>query len=162
MRRKAEILQQFRAEGSLYWSASDSLREAYTFQEVYRESLELISTLCKASANAAYQGHSVIIKDTIQYILSNFEHEITLASAASAAHVNASYLSSLFKAETGTSFSKYLSQIRLNHGAGLLQNTYLPVTEIAMACGFSNQSYFIRLFRETFHMTPTAFRRQYR
>lgn len=144
----------------LYLNAPDALQGAYTFQEVYRKSLELISALCRANTEAAYQGHSAIVKDTIQYMKGNFKHKITLDSVAQAAHANASYLSSLFKAETGISFSQYLTQLRLNHGANLLLNTHLSITNIALACGFSNQSYFIKLFREKFHMTPSAFRSQ--
>ena len=55
--------------------------------------------------------------------------------------------------------SQYLTQIRLDNSRKMLRETHLSITEIAMACGFSSQSYFTKIFRETYGLTPGLYRK---
>ena len=69
------------------------------------------------------------------------------------------YLSRLFFQTTGEHLMKYINRLRMERAAHLLRETELTAKEVAWACGFATQSYFIRLFKEHFKLTPKVWRR---
>jgi len=90
------------------------------------------------------------------------EHNLSepLSRAAVAAHIDLStrQLDRLFAAHLGTGFAAHYRSIRLQRARDLLRTTPLPVTEIALACGFSSPSHFSRAFRQAFGHNPRAVR----
>ena len=69
------------------------------------------------------------------------------------------YLCRLFKQHTGMTMTDYLNNIRINYAVLLLKTQNLSVQQIAYECGFKNISYFNRVFREYYNMTPTQFKK---
>ncbi|MBC7917932.1 MAG: AraC family transcriptional regulator [Rhodoferax sp.] len=69
------------------------------------------------------------------------------------------YLSRLFFQTTGEHLMKFINRLRMERAAHLLRETELTAKEVAWACGFSTQSYFIRMFQNHFNMTPKVWRR---
>ena len=59
---------------------------------------------------------------------------------------------------TGFNFKELLQRKRLNKAVELMCETDLPVSDIIAAVGYENNSYFHRVFKEHYHMTPRAFR----
>lgn len=59
-----------------------------------------------------------------------------------------------FRSVTGETFVGYLTRLPVEKAAQLLEETRIPIGEIAAACGFSDQSYFDKLFRRHFTLTP--------
>ena len=143
---------------TLYSDEIENLHNTYSFSELYDTSNALIKKFTDFCSNATYQGDSEIIKRAIGHIKENYSSEITLASTAEKIHVSASYLSTLFRSETGKTFSQYLTQTRLAASIRMLKSTHLSITDIALACGFSNQSYYIKIFREAYGSTPKQYR----
>lgn len=148
-----------RDAASYYSEEIEKLHNAFSFFELYQLSQEFVQKLIKANTSAFYRGDSWIIKKAVDYINSCFSQDISLASVAGQIHTSATYLSTLFKKEMNQTFSQYLTQIRLNNSRKLLRETHLSITEIAMACGFSSQSYFTKIFRETYGLTPGFYRK---
>ena len=68
--------------------------------------------------------------------------------------------SSHFRRQVGMSPMQYVTLSRLNHARTLLRSTDLSVMEIAMQCGYTDMSNFIRRFRRQYGMTPLQFRKQ--
>ncbi|MDL4840300.1 response regulator transcription factor [Aquibacillus rhizosphaerae] len=99
------------------------------------------------------------IKDSLTYIDQRYNQEITLKEVADHVHLNASYLSALFKEELQLTFSEYLTRTRLQHAKNMLISTTLPITEIAEKVGYSTSKYFIKLFKQQESMTPNAYRK---
>jgi AraC-like DNA-binding protein len=64
-----------------------------------------------------------------------------------------------FKKEFHTTVNNYLNSIRLEHSKKMLENSDRTVSEIALDCGFSDQSYFSKMFSAKFGKTPTDYRR---
>jgi two-component system response regulator YesN len=77
-------------------------------------------------------------------------------------HVNKSYLSAIFKQEMGRSFTERLTLLRIREAKKLLKDTALNLTNIAYQCGFSDQSYFSKVFRKVEGLTPKEYRKQKR
>jgi AraC-like DNA-binding protein len=83
---------------------------------------------------------------------------LTVRQLAEQAGCTADYLSNLFSIATGEHLSAYINRLRVERAAHLLRESSLAGKEIAWACGFASQSYFIRAFRAHFGQTPKAWR----
>ena len=94
-----------------------------------------------------------------RYIDEHFAEEITLEEVASKAGFSKFHFSRLFKQFANASFYKYVNQQRIAHAEELLSNPDLSVTQIAIQCGFSSTSSFIRMFKQFKNCTPTDFRK---
>ena len=70
-------------------------------------------------------------------------------------------LSKLVKAETGSTFKELLQQKRLSRAAKLIRETDLPVADIISAVGYDNTSFFYRVFRNEYGVTPREYRERY-
>lgn len=118
----------------------------------------LVAALASHSAAVPYRGPSEIVEKTVAYLQAHYAEKITLRDAAASFHVNPSYLSMLFKQEMGIGFSEYLSRLRVREARRLLSETRLPMVEVAIRCGFDDQSYFTKVFRKWESVTPKEFR----
>jgi len=72
-----------------------------------------------------------------------------------------SHISHIFKKNAGCSINQYCNRLKIRHAKHLLCETDFSVTDIAFAVGFSDFSYFIRLFREETGITPLVFRKTF-
>ena len=127
-----------------------------------REFSVLVGQLAKKFSDNLYNGASEITAKTIQYINRNFRNKISLNKIADILHVNQSYLSMLFKQETGVSFTEYLTSLRIREAKRLLAESNLSMIDISMQCGFDDQSYFTKVFRKSEGITPKQFRKDTR
>jgi AraC family transcriptional regulator len=96
---------------------------------------------------------------TRELIHDRFDQRLTLAELAAAAGVHPVHLSTMFHRRYGMTFGAYLRQLRVEHARRALLATDKTVAEIALDCGFSDQSHLSRAFRETTGMSPGSFRR---
>ena len=93
----------------------------------------------------------------LRYIEDNYR-EGTLNELAALTFQSVSGLSRFIKRESGQTFQQLLMQKRLNQAAYLLTNTRVPVEDIIAAVGYDNSSYFHRIFKQQFGMTPKKYR----
>ena len=100
---------------------------------------------------------NLAIRGTKDFINNNFA-TVTLESAAENASMSYSHFSRVFKETFGTTFSKYITHLRIEKSIAFLTNTDLNITDIAMECGFSNLSHFVKCFKEEKGITPNKFR----
>lgn len=94
-----------------------------------------------------------------RYINSNYNLPLTLEQAAKMLGMNRTYLSKLFHSNTGFTFKKYLSIIRIKHAKTLLRETKKSVTNISAECGFDDSNYFSTVFKANVGMSPLQYRR---
>lgn len=95
-----------------------------------------------------------------EYIYSHIKERITIEDLADEFGVSASYLSRLFKKETGISVSAYIRQQTVDVAKNLLRFSDYSMIDIANRLSFSSQSHFIQQFREVVGMTPKKYRDQ--
>ena len=96
-----------------------------------------------------------------QYVDQNYTEEISLETAAKIAGFSKFHFSRLFKQFTDTSFYDCLNLRRVQAAEHLLPIPGLPITEIALQCGFSSISTFNRVFKSFKKCTPSEFRELY-
>jgi two-component system response regulator YesN len=100
--------------------------------------------------------------DIIRYIQKMVEqhlHEdVSLQLLSDKVHLHPKYLSWLYKNETGEGLSDYVLRLKMERAAYWLRHSRKKVYEIAEHVGYQHTSYFIRVFKEQFQMTPQQFR----
>lgn len=99
-------------------------------------------------------------KTIISYMEKHYQEPITLQQLSALIPCNSQYLCRFFREIAGVSPMQYLIAYRIDRACFLLLHTTLPVTEIALDCGFENISYFIRKFRELKGVSPKQYRMQ--
>lgn len=102
-------------------------------------------------------SRSNIVKQVQQFVS---EHLATATLQLIAAHVylNPSYLSKIYKMETGEGISEYVYRLKMDRAAHLLRTTNEKIYEIAASLGYIKTSYFIKLFKDKYGMTPQEYR----
>ena len=113
---------------------------------------------CELIRRHSLQNYSVIIRKALTYINTDLCTDLTLNVLAEQLNVNASYLSMLFKKETGMTLTDYVNKHRIEHAGRLLLCTNLPIKSIAQKCGIPDIYYFARLFKRIMGTTPKIFR----
>ena len=98
------------------------------------------------------------LKEVIDYIKENAAQHITLEHLSSIAHMSSTYFCHYFKRQTGKTPFQFINEQRIQKAAKLLLDSEESVSQIALACGFDNFSYFTRKFREYRHVTPRQYR----
>jgi len=93
-----------------------------------------------------------------EYLEANFLRQVSLAEIASAAGVHRVHLSREFRRYFSTTVGEFLRRKRIEHACHLVSASDIPLAEIAMTCGFSDQSHFSATFRRQIGLTPARFR----
>jgi transcriptional regulator GlxA family with amidase domain len=94
-----------------------------------------------------------------EYVEANLEAKIELADLAARANLSRCHFAYAFKQSVGCTPHRYVVSRRLEKARELLAENRLPISEIAVATGFADQSHFSRCFRAFFGLSPLAFRR---
>ena len=98
------------------------------------------------------------IKTILDYISENYMNPITIEELAESVGLSKHYLMRFFKKYMGTTCIEYINDYRLNVATNLLLTTGLQITEISARVGISNLSYFNRIFKKKYGMTPKEYR----
>lgn len=118
--------------------------------------------LLTTDANPVIQTVAATSNDAFQKLLEEVRQEYTndlsLQELAQKYNLSYSYCSELFKTVTGFTFSKYLTQLRMQAAAGRLLATDEPITDISYQVGYHNYHQFSVMFKSYFGLTPTEYR----
>lgn len=98
------------------------------------------------------------IESIKKYIYENYDKELSVDQLADHVYMAPSYLSHVFKKETGQNLSKYIKAYRMEKAKEMLEDTHNKIVNISYAVGYSNVSYFCQSFREYFGVSPQKFR----
>ena len=100
------------------------------------------------------------LEQAIAFIRQNYPRKLKLGDIAAATGLSEFHFNRQFKKSTGCTPYQYLIQYRIDRAKQLLKRDCYTVTQIAQLCGFSNQSYFIKQFRQMVGSTPLRYRRE--
>jgi len=121
----------------------DSIRQALQFQYDGRWGEEAEHPIWKA----------------LNYINEHLTDQITLEETAKECGMSLSCFQRAFKREVGMTFNKYVNTIRISKARQLLHENSKTMSEIAFACGYTNQYHFTRTFKRFSNMPPRSFRK---
>lgn len=152
----------------LGYSQEDLLEDTYTdkvhilsmnvedirfyMQELLHRAIELGDRVLESQSKK-------LIKRAIPYIEENYTKDsISLNEVASAVEVSANYFSTVFRQETGMTFTEYVTKKRMDKAKHLLRQTERPSGDIAAEVGFKDPHYFSFVFKKTQGCTPREYR----
>ncbi|WP_020619174.1 helix-turn-helix domain-containing protein [Paenibacillus daejeonensis] len=136
-----------------------SLHVSEEIEEWFKE--KLVIPLVTIFGERSESQDRKLSEKIIHLIQHHYDTEFTLEDCAAKLHYNPSYLSSVFKKETGHTFSSYLAIYRLQLAKQWLTETDMTVKDIADRLRYTNSHNFIRAFRKQEGMTPGQYRSQY-
>ncbi len=93
-----------------------------------------------------------------EYIAKHYMKTLTLEETSKHVHLNASYLSIVFKKETGQNFSDYLTSYRIEMAKNMLRQGDMSIAAISEAVGYADSKYFSRIFTRLVGIKPSAYR----
>lgn len=128
----------------------------------YRYGIHMLNSYCNLIRRFSMSSYSSIVRNIIRYAHSHIQEDLSLRTLADRFSVNRSYLSSLFKKETGVSFTEYINNMRIEYAAGLITKQQICISEAAAMAGFSEVPYFTRQFKRIKNRTPAQFVKEYR
>jgi two-component system response regulator YesN len=115
--------------------------------------------ICFYNERCEKREKNVMVSEIITHIKNSYNQVITLENAAEKFHLNSSYLSRLFKQETGENFVVYLTKTRIDKARELIGNTNTSIQEIAIMVGFENSNYFSKLFKRYMGISPGEYKK---
>jgi AraC-like DNA-binding protein len=94
-----------------------------------------------------------------EYVRENFAKQTSVGRAPQMVHMSQAQFMKVFKKVSGMTFVGHVTRLRIMNALRQLRETDLTIAEIAAKCGFSDQSYFDRRFRQAFGRSPRQYRK---
>jgi two-component system response regulator YesN len=137
----------------------EELYNATEFEQVLAVINDNIDRLEKEFGYNPQMNHREI-EAVKKYIYENYNKEISVDYLAEMVFMAPSYLSHVFKKETGQNLSKFIKAYRMEKAREMLEETHNKIVNISLEVGYPNVSYFCQSFREYFGVSPQKFRDQ--
>lgn len=140
-------------------SEIENLYKAVDFQTV----IDIINTNVKRLEETFQTNPQMIhreIESVKQYIYEHYDEDIGVEYLAAKVYMAPSYLSCVFKKETGQNLSKFIKAYRMEKAKEMLEQSHKKIVTISNEVGYTNVSYFCQSFREHFGISPQKYRSQ--
>lgn len=141
----------------------ERLKHLYRYACIGDYESEFMEWLEKFTTNLNHQFEDYKSKQKIQqavlYIRENYDKDLNMAVVSNHISMNYSLFSYAFKQYTGTNFVNFLKDIRMEKAKELLEKTDLRVVEISQKIGYENEKHFMKIFKVTFGVSPTEYRK---
>lgn len=112
---------------------------------------------CELERNNEASGREQTSDEMMQYIRRNYA-TVTLESVSAAFHYSPSYISQTIKNEYQMNFSQIISRLKLQNACYYLKNSSLPIEQIIELVGYKDISYFYKIFRRSYQISPKKYR----
>ncbi|KAB1439438.1 AraC family transcriptional regulator [Candidatus Galacturonibacter soehngenii] len=119
--------------------------------------MQLVNQTERIEYDKQNQSYNTVAIKVLKYIEENYK-TANLTTLAKSMNQSISSLSKMIKSSTGSTFKELLQNKRLNQSAHLLSATKLPITDIIYMVGYDNTSYFHRIFKERYGLSPKQYR----
>lgn len=131
-----------------------------TNDEILEYARKMIRDIARhIEADKTGSSHATIL-ELLAYIEECYNRDIGLNELADRVGMSMAYLSALFKSEVGTSYVKYLTDLRIKHAKNLLKEGY-KVSEVSEMVGYNNYRYFCDIFKKYVGKTPNEYKHNY-
>ncbi|WP_068786281.1 response regulator transcription factor [Paenibacillus phocaensis] len=140
-----------------YFKAIDEAQDAADAVKALHAFLDDAERLVSALAPLPGEGN---MKRLLEYIDEHYAEPLNLGALSRHFHFNPSYLSSYFSTHNGEGFSEYLNRVRIAKAMELLRSDESAISEISDRVGYSDPSYFTKVFKKLKGMSPREYRRQ--
>ena len=105
-----------------------------------------------------YPAYSEEVKNILLYILDRPDSDLRQKTIAEELHMNRSYMSTIFAAQSGRNFVDYINIVKMKRAVYLLKNTDMKVIDIAGVLNYKDMGYFLKKFKAKYGFTPSQYR----
>lgn len=137
------------------------IEQVTSMASLHKLQKDMIHKYCLLVKNHSMKGYSLLVQRVITTVDSDLTADLSLNALAGKLNVNASYLSALFKKETGSTLTDYVNDKRIQNAILLLHSTGLQIQTIASYCGIPDVNYFTKLFKKKVGKTPKEYRENF-
>lgn len=147
----------FSADGpELFAAAQDALALASADHPIVVLEPSVRETAADRSSRVSSGGP--VVERAIEYLRSRLAEDLSLAEVAAAVSCSPFHMSRLFRLHAGDTFVRYFTRMRVDAAKALLRSSSFSVKEIGSMVGFSDQTYFARVFKKFEGVTPAEYR----
>ncbi|MGG1940599.1 AraC family transcriptional regulator [Paenibacillus polymyxa] len=125
---------------------------------LFMQLLVRIARLREEAERSNTQQTDMYVKRCIEFLHLNYDRDIAVKDMAAAVNLHPGYLHRIFKKHTGLTLTAYLTMLRMDKACMLLQQTDIPIQEIADYVGVASRQYFHMLFKKHTGKTPVEYR----
>lgn len=134
--------------------------EAYDAEQTIEQLRAFLHKASDVIASHEHRGSSNM-KKLLEYIQEHYAEPLNLSEMAKHFHFNPSYLSSYFTTHNKEGFNEYLNRIRIEKAEELLRAGQVSISEISNLVGYSDHSYFCKVFKKFTGLSPSHYRRKH-
>ena len=120
----------------------------------------MILRKCNFDAKDKASAENDSVRKAILYLHSHYQEDPTLTQLSEIAGLNKNYFSSLFHNSTGKTYKEYINSLKLDHAKKLVLTGNTPINEICYDSGYKSFTNFLRVFKETYGVSPGVMRAQ--
>lgn len=142
---------------SVIFKTSDEIMKCDYLQEIETVLENVMKEINTVHMNMVPDG-SCTVNELKKIINNEYMNDLSLDELAERVCLTPSYVSYIFKQETGHNLVKYMTDYRMKKAKELLEQGTMKIVDIGRSCGYQNQPYFNRLFKNNFGVTPKQFR----
>ncbi|MDY3765985.1 MAG: response regulator [Lachnospiraceae bacterium] len=133
----------------------------YDANSIYQWLRQKIADLAHLLEQPMIFSYSSLVNQAVEFVKKNYsDPELSVEMIADRLKISANYLNAIFKKETGETIWKLVIKVRMERARELLNMGDDRMTEICKKTGYSNMSYFSKVFKETYGMSPLEYRRK--
>ncbi|MDF2787630.1 MAG: DNA-binding response regulator [Neobacillus sp.] len=142
------------------YSYFKAIEDAQNTKEVIAQLNKFINEAKQCIFSSENQIDNINLKRLLEFIKEHYAEPITLTEVAKHFHFNPSYLSSYFSTHKGEGFIEYLNRVRIEEASKLLVEGRANISEISGMVGYSDHSYFCKVFKKITGLSPSQYRRK--
>lgn len=136
-----------------------TINESHHVSEAMDELNLYITHIQEAIAASRITAGNPNMSLILDYIHQHYMEPISLSDVANHFHFNTTYLSTFFSTHNAEGFSEYLNRVRIEKAAELLASTDMAIAEISVQVGYSDHSYFTKVFKKLTGKSPSHYRK---
>jgi len=140
--------------------ALDQLLKLETMAELRKFVSDYLYDICCWIQEKRSGRSSNVIEHTQKYISEHYAKNVSIAEIAASVYLSQTYVSLLFKQETGETIYEYLMKVRIEKAKEMLRDPRIKFYEVCEQVGYTDPSYFSKLFKKMTGLTPSAYRDQ--
>lgn len=134
------------------------IEQYHSLDTLYHLMTDMFRDYCQLVRKHATKSYSPPVQKALLYIESHLSENLTLRTLADTLNISSSYLSNLFRKETGQTLTDFINRRRVRHAMHLLKTTRLQIQTVAQHCGIMDVQYFSKIFRRVAGMSPKEYR----
>ncbi|MFO7636621.1 MAG: response regulator [Clostridia bacterium] len=135
-----------------------SLNAMTSIEDIRKSILEFFEDTLAIMEKKMKSKNGFLVNNALKSIRDNIYEDVSLVSVAEKLQIHPNYLSKIFKAETGQSFTEHVIKYKMNEAKKLLKDSQLKIYEIADRLSYKDVAHFTRLFKKYFGVSPSEYR----